>query len=129
VKLLLDTHTLLWVLGEPERLRIETRQILSDHANTVFVSAVSLWEIVVKCRVGKLRANIGAILLRMAPAGPISVIGILPRHLMALSRLPFHPQHRDPFDHLIIAQAIVEGMMFITADQRAPLYPVKIMMP
>jgi len=129
VKLLLDTHTLLWVLGEPERLRIETRQILSDHANTVFVSAVSLWEIVVKCRVGKLRVNIGAILSRMAPAGSIAVLALLPRHLMALSRLPFHPQHRDPFDHLIIAQAITDDMMLVTADQRAPLYPVQVMVP
>jgi PIN domain nuclease of toxin-antitoxin system len=69
VKLLLDTLTLLWVLGEPKRLRIETRQMLADPANTVFVSAVSLWEIVVKCRAGKLRVNIGAILSRVALAG------------------------------------------------------------
>jgi PIN domain nuclease of toxin-antitoxin system len=48
---------------------------------------------------------------------------------MALSRLPFQPQHRDPFDHLIIAQAIAEDMMLVTADQRVPLYPVQLLVP
>jgi PIN domain nuclease of toxin-antitoxin system len=129
VKLLLDTHALLWVRSEPERLKAETRQVLADDDNTVFVSMVSLWEIVVKCRIGKLQADIGAITARLAPASKIQLLGITPQHLMALDSLPFHQQHRDPFDHLIIAQSISEGMTLVTHDQHARLYPVRVFSP
>jgi PIN domain nuclease of toxin-antitoxin system len=127
VKLLLDTHALLWVLGEPERLKTETRRVLADDDNAVFVSVVSLWEIVVKCRVGKLEADVAAIAARMAPASKIQRLDITPQHLIALNSLPFHERHRDPFDHLLIAQAISEGMTLVTQDQHAALYPVRIM--
>jgi PIN domain nuclease of toxin-antitoxin system len=129
VKLLLDTHALLWVLGDLERLKVETRGILAHDDNAVFVSVVSLWEIVVKCRVGKLEADIAAITARLAPASKIQLLGIAPQHLVGLNSLPFHEQHRDPFDHLIIAQAIREGMTLVTQDQNAALYPVRIMSP
>jgi PIN domain nuclease of toxin-antitoxin system len=117
VNLLLDTHALLWVRGDPERLKAETRRILADDENMVFVSVVSLWEIVVKCRVGKLQADIDAITARLAPASKIQLLGITPQHLMALASLPFCQQHRDPFDHMLIAQAISEGMTLVTQDQ------------
>jgi PIN domain nuclease of toxin-antitoxin system len=129
VNLLLDTHALLWVLGDPERLKAETRRVLADADNAVFVSVVSLWEIVVKCRIGKLQADIASITARMAPASKMQLLGITPQHLIALNSLPFREQHRDPFDHLIIVQAISEGMTLVTQDQRAALYPVQIMFP
>ena len=129
MNLLLDTHALLWVLGDPERLKAETRRVLADADNAVFVSVVSLWEIVVKCRIGKLQADIASITARMAPASKMQLLGITPQHLIALNSLPFREQHRDPFDHLIIAQAISEGMTLVTQDQRAALYPVQIMFP
>ncbi|MEA2727694.1 MAG: hypothetical protein QOF70_2169 [Acetobacteraceae bacterium] len=129
MKLLLDTHALLWVRGEPERLKADTRRVLADDDNAVFVSVVSLWEIVVKCRIGKLQADIATIIARMAPESKIQLLGIKPQHLIALNSLPFREQHRDPFDHLIIAQAISEGMTLVTQDQNAPLYPVQIMSP
>jgi PIN domain nuclease of toxin-antitoxin system len=129
VKLLLDTHVLLWVRGEPERLQAETRRALADDDNEVFVSVVSLWEIVVKCRIGKLQADIAAIIARMAPASKMQLLGITAQHLIALNGLPFREQHRDPFDHLIIAQAISEGMTLVTRDQHALLYPVHVMPP
>jgi len=129
VKLLLDTHVLLWVVGDSRRLKPETCRTLAEAGNTVFVSVVSLWEIEVKCRVGKLEADIAAITAQMAPASKIQLLGITPQHLLALNSLPFREQHRDPFDHLIIAQAICEGMTLVTRDQNAPLYPVQIMEP
>lgn len=129
MNLLLDTHALLWVLGDPERLKAETRCVLADADNAVFVSVVSLWEIVVKCRIGKLQADIASITARMAPASKMQLLGITPQHLIALNSLPFREQHRDPFDHLIIVQAISEGMTLVTQDQRAALYPVQIMFP
>lgn len=127
MKLLLDTHALLWVLAEPDRLRPATQRSLADAANDVAVSVVSLWEIMVKCRVGKLDADIAAITAQFAPASKLQLLGITPQHLHALNRLPFHAQHRDPFDHLIIAQAISEGMTLVTQDANAQLYPVQMM--
>jgi PIN domain nuclease of toxin-antitoxin system len=129
VKLLLDTHALLWVLGDPDRLKPETHRILTDGGNTVSVSVVSLWEIVVKCRVGKLDADIVSITEQLEPASKIQLLGIMPEHLHMLNNLPFHQQHRDPFDHLIIAQAIFEDMTLVTRDKNAPLYPVRVMSP
>jgi PIN domain nuclease of toxin-antitoxin system len=129
VKLLLDTHVLLWVRGYPERLKVETSQLLADPANEVFVSIVSLWEIVVKCRIGKLKVDVAAIVAKLSPRSKLQLLGITPRHLTTLNSLPFHKQHRDPFDHLLIAQAVSEGMMLMTDDRHAALYPVGLLAP
>ena len=129
MKLLLDTHALLWVLGDPDRMRAETLRTLADDYNTVSVSVVSLWEIVIKRRVGKLQADIASITAQMAPASKMQWLGITPQHLQVLNSLPFHEQHRDPFDHLIIAQAIAEGMTLVTQDQNTSLYSVPLMSP
>ena len=129
MKLLLDTNAFLWALGDPGRLKSETRRILADNGSAVFVSVVSLWEIVVKCRVGKLEADIASITAQLAPASKIQLLDLVPRHLHVLNGLPFYEQHRDPFDHLLIAQAIAEGMTLVTKDQNAPLYRVPIMAP
>jgi PIN domain nuclease of toxin-antitoxin system len=129
VKLLLDTHALLWVLGDPGRLKSETRRVLAEGGNAVFVSLVSLWEIVVKRRIGKLEADIASITAQMTPASKMQLLGITPQHLHALDTLSFHDQHRDPFDHLLIAQAISEGMTLVTQDQHVTLYPVRFMAP
>lgn len=129
MKLLLDTHALLWVLADPDRLASGTQSSLADSANAVFVSVVSLWEIVVKRRIGKLDADIASINAQLAPASKLQLLGISAQHLHALDSLPVHQQHRDPFDHLIVAQALFEGMTLVTNDQHAPLYPVQIMLP
>jgi PIN domain nuclease of toxin-antitoxin system len=129
VKLLLDTHVLLWVRGDPDRLKSDTRGILADPANEVFVSVVSLWELLIKSRVGKLNVDIDVMIAGMAPASKLQLLGITPHHLRALNGLPFYPQHRDPFDHLIIAQAISDGMTLVTQDRNAPLYSVQVMLP
>ncbi len=95
----------------------------------MFVSVVSLWEIVVKRRIGKLEADIASIIAQMSPASKMQWLSISPRHLGVLNDLPFRQQHRDPFDHLIISQAISEDMTLVTQDQNASLYPARIMSP
>src|SRR5471030_410526 len=126
MKLLLDTHVLLWLLND-DRLSGEVRRVLADPGSALYVSLVSLWEIVVKRRVGKLTANVAAITAQMAPVSKLQWLGVAPHHLVALDRLPVHQQHRDPFDHLIIAQAISEGMTLVTRDRNAALDPVQIL--
>lgn len=123
MRLLLDTHVLLWSLTEPRKLRRETREALEDEHNDVFVSAVSGWEIAVKRALGKLRAPDDL------EAG-VRQQGFLPLHLTFLhaeqaGALP--PHHGDPFDRMLVAQAQVEGLAIVTRDARIPLYGIRTM--
>lgn len=126
MRLLLDTHALLWWLNDDARLGRRAREFISDPGTHVLVSAVSLWEIVVKIRVGKLQADVESIVAAVQD-GSFEALDIGPEHLLALARLPFHPDHRDPFDHLPIAQAIAEGATFVSADQHASRYAVQVL--
>jgi PIN domain nuclease of toxin-antitoxin system len=126
MRLLLDTHVLLWLLND-DRLSAEARRAMADPESAVFVSVVSLWEIIIKRRIRKLTADVAAIAAQMAPASKLQWLGITEAHLLALDGLPVHQQHRDPFDHLIIAQAISEGMTLVTRDGNAVLYPVPLL--
>jgi len=100
VKLLLDTHALLWWLSDDPRLGAASRDRIMDPANDILISVVSLWETLVKVRAGKLDAGIEEILKEMQAQG-FALLHIAPTHLMALAALPMH--HRDLFDHLVIA--------------------------
>lgn len=123
MKLLLDTHTLLWWLTDDEKLGQQVRESIADPRNDVLVSAASLWEIVVKVRVGKLEADIADITQSLARE-EFTLLHIEPTHLAVLGSLPRHPDHRDPFDHLLVAQAIGEGATFVSEDRNTPRYPV-----
>ena len=129
MRLLLDTHVLLWVFGDPARISRETRAVLDDDRNAVFVSIVSLWEIALKRRLGKLDAGPEEIAALLAPASKIALLAIGVGHLAELGRLPVHAAHRDPYDHLLLAQAISERMAFVTADRNAALYDARIVAP
>lgn len=122
MKLLLDTHALIWWLSDDDRIGPSARALVADPGNDVLVSVVSLWEIVVKVRVGKLEADIREIAGACERSGFIS-IGLRPDHLRLLTTLPMH--HRDPFDHLLIAQAMAEDAAFVTDDRHAARYPVR----
>jgi len=100
------------------------RDALTDPANDVLVSIVSLWEIAVKSRIGKLRVDLDAIVLGIE-SQRFEQLDIRIPHLEALSRLPDH--HRDPFDHLLIAQAQVEGLTFVTSDRIAASYDIDVL--
>jgi len=122
LNLLLDTNALLWWLSDSPRLNPEARALISDPDHHVFVSVVSLWEIAIKVRIGKLQADVDAIESAL-DASDFQRLGINPAHLTALISLPTH--HRDPFDHLLMAQAISETAVFLTADRQAAAYPIQ----
>lgn len=121
MKLLLDTHALLWWLADSPRLGPISRTRIADRDNAVFVSHVSLWEIAIKIGIGKLRLDIGDALtaIRERALGELSLAS---SHLIVLATLPRH--HRDPFDHMLIAQAIAEGATLMTEDARMRDYAV-----
>ncbi|MCA1654721.1 MAG: type II toxin-antitoxin system VapC family toxin [Sphingomicrobium sp.] len=122
MRLLLDTHVLLWWFEDDRRLG-RSRALIADPTNDVSISIVSLWEIAIKSRIGKLNANVGMTERQRVHEG-FDLLDVRVPHLEALAALPHH--HRDPFDHLLIAQAQVEGLTFVTADRHASLYPVDV---
>lgn len=122
--LLLDTHAFLWSASEPERLTPEARSAIQDSRNEIFVSAAVAWEIAIKHALGKLT-------LPLSPAvyvpARVSALGFKPlpisiAHALAVAALPNH--HNDPFDRIMVAQAQIEGLTFVTADEHALKYPV-----
>jgi PIN domain nuclease of toxin-antitoxin system len=122
MKFLLDTHTLLWWLADDSQLGRQARDLVADPGNDILVSLVSLWEIAVKTRIGKLQADIREIADAVQQEG-FTLLDIGIPHLLALAGLPMH--HRDPFDHLLIAQAITENATFIFEDRNTARYPVR----
>ena len=111
MRVLLDTHLLLWALGAPARLPTAARRIIRD--GDVYVSAASIWEISIKVALGKLRADPDEVLAALEPAGLLS-LPISGEHAARVASLP--PIHRDPFDRLLVAQALVEPMRLLTDD-------------
>jgi PIN domain nuclease of toxin-antitoxin system len=124
VKLLLDTHALLWWLADDAQLGPAARRFIEDPGNDVLVSTASLWEIMVKQRIGKLEADIAEIVAALPREG-FALLDIRPAHLLTLTGLPMH--HRDPFDHLLIAQAMADNATFVSEDRNAIRYPVQSM--
>jgi PIN domain nuclease of toxin-antitoxin system len=111
VRLLLDTHLLLWALSCPEKLSKRTRQRID--ASEVFASAASIWEISIKSALRKLEADPNEILAGVEPAG-FNHLPIFGQHAAKVKELP--PIHKDPFDRLLVAQARFEPMILLTDD-------------
>jgi PIN domain nuclease of toxin-antitoxin system len=125
MRLLLDTHTVLWFLSANDRLGDAATALVTNPENDVFVSVATLWEITVKRRIGKLDADVVAVSDAMASSG-LTLLELKPGHLATLQRLPIFPDHRDPFDHLLIAQSLSERLTFMSNDQHAPRYGVDL---
>lgn len=126
MRLLLDTHCWLWQLAEPERLPEPLRALLSDRANEVYLSAASVWEIVVKAQLGKLTLPEPAeqyVPTRMQALGNLA-LPITQAHVLRIGSLPLH--HKDPFDRVLVAQALVECLSLVTADARLRDYQVDL---
>ena len=123
VRLLLDTHVLLWSLAEPQKLATRARNALEDVRNDVFVSAVTAWEVSVKRTKGRMTApdNLAEVI---EECGFIH-LPLNFHHAGQAAGLP--PLHRDPFDRLLIAQAQIEGLILVTRDARIPLYGIRTM--
>jgi PIN domain nuclease of toxin-antitoxin system len=120
MKLLLDTHALLWWLDDPAKLSSEARAAVGSRENAVYVSAATAWEIVIKKALGKLAAPddlAGALeACRFSPL-PVTV-----EHAQAVRDLPLH--HHDPFDRMLVAQTKVEGLTIVTRDAEVQHYSV-----
>lgn len=122
MKLLLDTHLLLWAAGEPDRLSAAARRLLNDANNELFFSAASLWEVVIKSKLGRSDFQADARILRRSLIdNSYGEMPILSSHVVAIDGLP--PIHKDPFDRILIAQATVEGITLISADPIVMEYP------
>ncbi|MFD2573351.1 type II toxin-antitoxin system VapC family toxin [Spirosoma soli] len=123
---LLDTHTLLWLLNDESVLPKATLSLLKDPASRLQVSVASIWEIAIKRGLGKLDINQPTqVLVNELPKLSIELLPITPDHVLRVETLPFH--HRDPFDRIIIAQALVESYIIVSKDTNFPLYPVEIL--
>ncbi|HEX5727235.1 MAG TPA: type II toxin-antitoxin system VapC family toxin [Longimicrobiaceae bacterium] len=124
MKLLLDTHALLWFLGGNERLSAQARSAIEDLSNQRLFSMAGAWEVAIKVSLGKL--SLHAPFEQLVPgelrANAIELLPILPQHVIALASLPFH--HRDPFDRMLVAQATVEGASVVSADPTLDAYEI-----
>lgn len=120
MRLLLDTHALLWALTRPESLSPRTRSLVGDATTRVYASAVAIQEVAIKTTLGKLRLDEPPERLfpRAIAESGFDWLPITPAHALALTGLPFFPDHRDPFDRQLIAQARVEGLCLVTRDQK-----------
>jgi len=122
MRLLLDTHLLLWAAGTPKRLSASTRKTSESPDNSLFFSVASLWEIVTKRGLDRADFRVDAHLLRRGLLdNGYAELAITGEHALAVESLP--PIHKDPFDRLLVAQATTEGMTLLTADASVALYP------
>jgi PIN domain nuclease of toxin-antitoxin system len=124
MKLLLDTHTLLWFISGDSKLSLAARLLIEDVANNKFVSVVSLWEIAIKYGLGRL--NLSDDFEKLFPyhlnINGFEQLAIENKHFYEFIKLPRH--HSDPFDRLLIAQTISEGMSIISVDSAFDNYSV-----
>ncbi len=120
MRLLLDTHVVLWALADDRGLAEEARAAIVDGSNAVYVSAASAWEMAIKKALGKLRAPDD--LEQQLVSHRFQPLDVNVGHGLAVEGLPLH--HRDPFDRLLVAQARVEGLTIVTRDSRLSHYDV-----
>ena len=125
MKLLLDTHLLLWAAGEPERLSKRARTLIGNPSNELLFSAASLWEVAIKRGLGREDFKVDARLLRRGLLdNGYSELPIISDHVVATESLPLI--HKDPFDRVLVAQATAEGITLLTIDPLVSQYPEPI---
>jgi len=124
MKLLLDTHVLLWAAGQPDKLSEPIRSLLTTPENTLFFSAASIWEIVIKRGLGREDFKVAPDrLIKMLISHGYTELPITAEHTLKVETLPL--LHKDPFDRMLIAQALCENMTLVTLDANIRLYPVQ----
>jgi PIN domain nuclease of toxin-antitoxin system len=127
MKLLLDTHVLLWAAGQPDRLSAAACALLEDPQNALLFSAASLWEVAIKRGLGRADFQVDARLLRrgLLDNGYQELV-VTSEHAVTIDGLP--PIHKDPFDRILVAQAMVEGITLLTVDPLVAQYPGPVRM-
>lgn len=122
MKLLLDTHLLLWAAGQPEQLSPAARALIEDPRNELLFSPASLWEVSIKRGLGRNDFRVDPRLLRRGLLdNGYGELAITSEHAVAIDGLP--PLHKDPFDRILVAQSMVEGITLLTADPLVGQYP------
>ena len=126
LRVLLDTHVLLWLVDDTSKLSSRVTQLCEDENNALFVSVASFWELAIKMSLGKIALADHAIeqLKSWCLDNTISILPIDIDHCIRVQTLPFH--HRDPFDRLLIAQALCEELTMISVDEHFPAYGVEV---
>jgi PIN domain nuclease of toxin-antitoxin system len=126
MKILLDTHTFLWLVEGNRQLSSRAKTVLADQQNELVLSVASIWEMAIKVGLPNkpliLSEELGAFLDKWLPVYQVSTLPVSRNHALQVLDLPLH--HKDPFDRLLIAQAIVEDMTILTADSHFSTYPV-----
>jgi PIN domain nuclease of toxin-antitoxin system len=120
---LLDTNILLWWLANDPKLSADIREVIKNPVNDCFVSAVTVWEIAIKNSLGKLRQPDD--LLVVIRDNRFQILDISAVHCLRVGSLPWH--HKDPFDRLLISQALVENLTLISADEKFKFYDVALL--
>lgn len=125
MKLLLDTHAFLWFIGGSPRLSSSARTLIEAPENERLISAASIFEMAIKIGLGKLTVGqpLEQILAREIDSGAFALLPIEVRHVSVLASLPFH--HRDPFDRLLAAQSLVDGLALLSVDEAFGAYGVR----
>jgi len=125
VRLLLDTHLLLWAARPSPQLSSRARRLINDPDNELVVSAASLWEIAIKSALRRPNFRLDARLFRRNLLNNgYDEMAVTGEHAVAVANLP--PLHRDPFDRILVAQSIVEGITLLTSDPRVAQYPAPV---
>jgi PIN domain nuclease of toxin-antitoxin system len=125
MRLLIDTHILIYFLEGNQLLSKDHQQIIADQNNDIFLSIASLWEMAIKISTGKLMISQPLDdVIRQIDAETIDILPISAEHTLQVSTMPFH--HRDPFDRIIIAQAQIENLPVITSDEIFSAYQIKL---
>ncbi len=121
MKLLLDTHLLLWAAGDPKKLSLKARRLIADTDNELMFSAASIWEVAIKRTLGRVDFQVDSRLLRrgLIDNGYVE-LPVFSAHAVAVENLP--SIHKDPFDRLLVAQSLVEGIVLLTSDARVAQY-------
>ena len=125
MKCLLDTHTAVWEFIDSPELSAKVKSAIDDSGNELFVSIVSAWEIAIKRSLDRDKTTLCSVaeFLDEIVASGFELLPLEPHHICLIETLPYH--HRDPFDRLLIATAMAEGMTFLSADENVPKYDVK----
>lgn len=122
MKLLLDTHLLLWAAAEPDKLSAQALQLLNDADNELLFSAASVWEVTIKNALGRDDFRVDPRLFRRGLLdNDYTELAITSAHTVATASLP--ELHKDPFDRILVAQALTEGFLLLTADEKVSQYP------
>jgi PIN domain nuclease of toxin-antitoxin system len=123
--LLLDTHTFIWYVTDNSRLSNQVLEFINDENNEILLSIASLWEIAIKQNLGKLSSNqpFEIFITQQLNFNDFRLLDIKISHVAVVATLPLH--HRDPFDRILIAQALVENIPILSADKIFDLYPIR----